>query len=408
MKNLVDILRDAPKGLELWCDVYGKVWFEKIKDDTGFPLVFKFPSEDDEDEDDIDNFTEHGAIYSRNNYEYPCVLWPSEDHRSWEDWQKVLFKAGDVIVRSSESGNEYSPVLFYRVDDQGFIKCFSEYGTGQLINEGLSCYRYATSEETSRFFVTLEKNGYELNKKTLRLVKIEKIPHFKKEQWVWYKDPDGKEDLLQIVEIENEMYRFSNGNSCSIASENRMRAWTIGDAKDGDVLYSIWTDCVTLFKGINKDHRIEYYCIFDPDKVIENQIEISTCNDFFGKDDDGDLVPANKTQRTIFFDQLNEAGYEWNAEKKELKTIPKTAPVCNKFDVNTLKPFDKVLVRHNDFCKWKCTFFSHVDPSLGSSICCVDSRYVQCIPFSSETERLLGTSKKCDPFYEYWKESPNI
>ena len=37
-----------------------------------------------------------------------------------------------------------------------------------------------------------------------------------------------------------------------------------------------------------------------------------------------------------------------------------------KFDITTLKPFDKVLVRHNENNKWCASFFSHIDGNFHS------------------------------------------
>ena len=75
----------------------------------------------------------------------------------------------------------------------------------------------------------------------------------------------------------------------------------------------------------------------------------------------------------------------------------------NKFDITTLKPFDKVLVRDENGQKWMCDIFSYYDdknpryPFWGVG----RSNSKQCIPYE-ENKHLLGTTNDCDEFYKNW------
>lgn len=73
-----------------------------------------------------------------------------------------------------------------------------------------------------------------------------------------------------------------------------------------------------------------------------------------------------------------------------------------KFDPNTLKPFDKVLVRDTTFGYWECEFFSHrIDdtyPYVG-----ITSSYKYCIPYNDDTKHLIGTTDEAPKFYKYWE-----
>lgn len=75
----------------------------------------------------------------------------------------------------------------------------------------------------------------------------------------------------------------------------------------------------------------------------------------------------------------------------------------NKFDITTLKPFDKVLVRDENGQKWMCDIFSYYDdknpryPFWGVG----RSNSKQCIPYKGN-EHLLGTTNDCDEFYKNW------
>lgn len=75
--------------------------------------------------------------------------------------------------------------------------------------------------------------------------------------------------------------------------------------------------------------------------------------------------------------------------------------VQNKFDISTLKPFDKVLVRDNNTQKWTADLFSFYDKSLVYPYSCVGHYTNQCVPYE-ENQQLLGTTDDCDEFYKNW------
>ena len=80
--------------------------------------------------------------------------------------------------------------------------------------------------------------------------------------------------------------------------------------------------------------------------------------------------------------------------------------VPNKFDITTLKAFDKVLVRHNKDNKWCCSFFSHIDKDLHSHcykfVTTAGKSYPMMIPYEGN-EHLRGTTNDCDEFYKTWE-----
>ena len=76
-----------------------------------------------------------------------------------------------------------------------------------------------------------------------------------------------------------------------------------------------------------------------------------------------------------------------------------------KFDPNTLKPFDKVLVR--DYCddEWLAGIFARYfkDRKYPYVDICLNS-YTYCIPYNDETKHLVGTKYEAPEFYRYWEE----
>ena len=72
-----------------------------------------------------------------------------------------------------------------------------------------------------------------------------------------------------------------------------------------------------------------------------------------------------------------------------------------KFDPKTLQPFDKVLVRDADNCKWRCAFFSYKGEYLYLT---TDNIYKYCIPYNDDTKHLVGTTEEAPEFYRYWED----
>lgn len=93
----------------------------------------------------------------------------------------------------------------------------------------------------------------------------------------------------------------------------------------------------------------------------------------------------------------NEIGKIYFDKQNDWELVP------NKFDITTLKPFDKVLVRDENGQKWMCDIFSYYDdknpryPFWGVG----RSNSKQCIPYKGN-EHLLGTTNDCDEFYKNW------
>lgn len=76
-------------------------------------------------------------------------------------------------------------------------------------------------------------------------------------------------------------------------------------------------------------------------------------------------------------------------------------PKIDKFDINTLQPFDKVLVRdyYNEY--WRVDIFGF---RLNSCVCCCTTNWRYCIPYNEETKHLVGTKEDCPKYYKWWEE----
>lgn len=80
-------------------------------------------------------------------------------------------------------------------------------------------------------------------------------------------------------------------------------------------------------------------------------------------------------------------------------------PKVERFDIKTMKPFDKALVRCHTNDKWAANFFVSCD-SLNDvgGIECMNLYASQCIPYNDKTKHLLGTKEDCPEYYKWWDE----
>ena len=75
-----------------------------------------------------------------------------------------------------------------------------------------------------------------------------------------------------------------------------------------------------------------------------------------------------------------------------------------KFDPNTLNPFDKVLVRSEEVFNWNCSLFSNIDDFDSKyPFTCLGLCYKFCIPYNDDTKHLIGTTDEAPEFYKYWE-----
>lgn len=137
-------------------------------------------------------------------------------------------------------------------------------------------------------------------------------PNFKVGDWVVRKD--GKNfgngyKFAQITTIDKEQYWFDSG---TWLEKEKIRLWTIQDAKDGDVLQL--GNVTAIFKKFIGNKKCYCYC-----SVWEGKFNIPTQSDSY---EYNNTTPATKEQRDLLFQKIREKGYVWNAEVKQLNELP--------------------------------------------------------------------------------------
>lgn len=123
--------------------------------------------------------------------------------------------------------------------------------------------------------------------------------------------------IYQVEKKENYEYTLKNihgGSFCvSFSNEELIREWTIQDAMDGDVLeFEDHGRFVTgILSFVNKTTgKVDVSCLLECNKVKVG---------VFYNLDTVKPHPATKEQRDALMKAIKDAGYEWDAENKELK-----------------------------------------------------------------------------------------
>ena len=129
----------------------------------------------------------------------------------------------------------------------------------------------------------------------------------------WVVTSYGKVNQVVSVDKYGDGYTLNDGVYFSGSWCDMYHLWTIQDAKDGDVL--AWDDskCIALFKNIyDEDSFNSYGFVGGCTGTFESR---QSYHDIEGSH------PATKEQRDLLFQKMHEAGYEWDADKKELIKI---------------------------------------------------------------------------------------
>ena len=218
-------------------------------------------------------------------------------------------------------------------------------------------------------------------------LKLPVVPKYKKGDWIAC---DADSFTLSIKSVKDGNYYFHQGASLPIKDiDEHYHLWTIQDAKDGDVLYSLDSKQPFIYKLRPQFSQAIGYCCINKfgDFAVWNTNKCIICTDKY--------IPATKEQRDLLFAKMKEAGYQWDANKKELRKIQPH------YDIANFQPFDKVLVRDSKVERWYNTHYGFYDKSVHQFVCDGDSEWNQCIPFDGN-EHLLGTTDMCDEMYVNW------
>lgn len=206
--------------------------------------------------------------------------------------------------------------------------------------------------------------------------------------------------------------------------------------KDGDVVATNSGMWIGITTGGKSGELMPTHCVIKGDGTFAAYLDVKQtwCFSRF----------ATEQEKEKLFKAIKEHGYRWNFQAKRLEELitptfkkgdkvrvkkgvsePRIIDdVCdtfytlvpigtinfteqdrwelvpNKFDLNTLKPFDKVLVRQNVTGKWGIDFFGSYGE--GYYYATGGCAYKYCIPYKGN-EHLLNKRYDCSTFYKTWE-----
>lgn len=312
MINLIEILKDCPKGRKLYSPLYGEVELDHVTDRTIYAKYLDCG-------DDLAKFNSEGQVWGYETGE--CILFPSSDKKSWNCWQPVLFEKGDIIHMNDRHDIAF---LYDGYDVDGY------YG----INEGnfrtpldIEDYRFATEDESQRFLKDMKEKGFKWNEETNQVEKIEtptSNPKFNVGDWIVNKGRSIRKivgidtclnDYLTIKDYENITENLPIEHA-----EEYYHLWTIEDAKRGDILVSerLEDKVIILYEGslLEDTTSPDYICALDAWGLqVFNEIILSKT--ILPPET---IRPATVNERVDLLEAIKNNGYEVTLDNRVVKS----------------------------------------------------------------------------------------
>lgn len=213
-----------------------------------------------------------------------------------------------------------------------------------------------------------------------------------------YKDDDG--DYCMDSTTIGGKFVFSSNGECILFPSKNQRDWSKFKVEpemvEGEFYYC------SLFNKHNAIYihrktticKTEYYVKLDLSDLGLLENGIITTNEKNIKE----LRKATEEEKQQLLNAIKIRNYKWDFVKKELVKIEP------KFDISTLHPFDKVLVRDHNKQMWKCDFYNSRVKGLNTPFRTVNGWYKQCIPYNEKTKHLVDTNENPPKKYINWEE----
>ena len=243
------------------------------------------------------------------------------------------------------------------------------------------------------------------------------------------------EPLIKNVKILEDLTEQFNTKQ-----DNTEKNFVKTEFREGDIVFS-GVSLISILKEIKPSKTINCYASTDNySKLYINEGGWTSQN----------LRHATEDEKKKLFNVINNNGYKWNPDTKTLDRLLETKfkvgdkirrkdcdksfiyeisnvyddcyglvgfswvlyfwhqdeyeLVPDKFDIKTLKPFDKVLVRNRNKESWIAANFSHyiMDAKEDYPYFASASSFKKCIPYEGN-EHLLGKTDDCNEYYKTWE-----
>ena len=400
--NLVEILKDCPKGTKLYSTMFGEVDFDSIENNSIYPIIIKSKHYG------IDRLSIDGKRFVDCG---ECALFPSKEQRDWSKFTASRYNLEKQGEQASPQTNERA--WLYLVSDVLTWKDgIGQYLDDQRVQELAKrlCSKYAQKLYKPQ---VISDNSNIVKNERKSLDEIE--PKFKVGNW--YQCTKNFVGKGVIFDRNTAYYCAQEGclqdeYGCHIAIVkdlyDRFKLWTIQDAKDGDILAISWWEDedlwekIVIFKKYHSNGVKGLYstpCVEGYGNTFKNgKLAFKEEVPYYSRTWTCKLHLATREQRNTLIKAIDDAGYKWDTEKKELNKK-------DVFDPKTLKPFDKVLVRDYSCDVWNCSILSHTQQKGSYNYACINgANWKYCIPYNDDTKHLAGTTEEAPDYYRYWED----
>ena len=200
--NIAELLKDCPKGMELYSPLCGKCVFDRLNFGT---IICKKQN------------TQEITFTSKGYYMLPvfddceCMIFPSKDQRDWSKFQRP-FMDGDVVVGENRACSYITIFRKFR-DDTTFSHhaCLTSFGKFKVDDfSDIANLRLATQEEKTKLFDAIKDNGYKWNPETKTLEKLIE-PKFKVGDEIVKRNSISNSWIVSSVSSEYYGLKSSNG-----------------------------------------------------------------------------------------------------------------------------------------------------------------------------------------------------
>lgn len=375
---IAEILKNCPEGTKLYSPVWGNVELVKVNVLNNIEI---------KDSNEIKYIIYPDGKYSENG---EVILFPSKEQYNWDEFL-IPFKNGDVIVTTDMTDTyPYENIaIFKEYREKNFrnkmiIHCQFD-ANGDFLPQEMDVlhknWRLANAEETQRFITKINELGYDFKDGSLiRRFKYGDVVAFCNETWGGYNigifDKYLNDTFCKVLCIT-----LVSDGSVKIVDEkyNIGKGWDTKKAR-----YATHSEKLDLLEkltniGYEWNNKLVPIAKFKVGDTITNgtyTFKISHIDDKCYYEETGITVNRILIQKQD----------QWRIKK---------------FDVRSLKPYDKVLVKSGAGC-WYPTIVSYVDSSGEVYLIDTTDRADYVIPFKGN-EHLIGKFDDPDPYYITWE-----
>lgn len=256
---------------------------------------------------------------------------------------------------------------------------------------------YPIKIETPDGQVSLDKYGCYSNNKHAKCVIFPKD----KTTWEGFQKPFKDGDILAVDSCIFIIQKLGDNNT---AAKTHYTLYDNGDFDDGSILYfdidrtrlATEEEKERLFNAI-KNNGYHWNAETKTLEKIKPKFEIGdkivdTLRKHMGASGTRGVISKITDNKYIFTD----GSYMSIGSQDNWELVP------NKFDITTLKPFDKVLVRNTNNGRWHGQFYMSYDKNEEYPFECTYNCWMQCISFEGN-EHLHDKTDDCDNYYKNWE-----